>query len=67
MDIRELIIKAGGASAVGRKCGSISSQAVSQWQKIPAKHVLTVADASGIPCWNIRPDLYPPERFKKSA
>ncbi|CAG8998076.1 MAG: hypothetical protein CENE_00007 [Candidatus Celerinatantimonas neptuna] len=34
-----------------------------QLKRVPGKWVLKVEQASGVPCWELRPDLYPPERF----
>jgi hypothetical protein len=39
---------------------------VDSWRrrgKIPKERVLDVERVTGKPCWVIRPDLYPPERF----
>ncbi|CAG9001728.1 MAG: hypothetical protein CENE_03754 [Candidatus Celerinatantimonas neptuna] len=35
-----------------------------QLGRVPGKWVLMGEQVSGIPCWELRPDLYPPERFK---
>jgi len=54
----QVIRRIGGAKAVGRLLG-ITSQAVSQWQDIPAIHVIRLSRASGIEPHRIRPDYYP--------
>lgn len=38
---------------------NITSQAVSQWSRVPAERVLDVERATGIPRHDLRPDLYP--------
>lgn len=39
----------------------ISSQAISQWKRVPAERVLDVERITGIPRQELRPDLYPGE------
>lgn len=55
----DIVKKAGGPVALAHKL-QITSQAISQWDQVPGKHVLAVSDASGIPPHEIRPDLYRP-------
>jgi DNA-binding transcriptional regulator YdaS (Cro superfamily) len=50
--------QAGGSVGLGRSLG-ISSQAVSQWKRVPAERVLDVERASGVSRQELRPDLYP--------
>lgn len=38
----------------------ISSQAVSQWRRIPVSRVLDVERVTGVPREQLRPDVYPP-------
>lgn len=57
MDIKTIIEKAGGLSAVARKCG-ISRQAVFQWKVVPVAHVAQVAKITGLSRRMIRPDVY---------
>jgi hypothetical protein len=54
-------LKFGGDSGLARALGDISSQAVSQWRRVPALRVLQVERASGISRHSLRPDLYPSE------
>lgn len=43
--------------------GKISSQAVSQWKRVPPERVLDVERITGVPRHELRPDIYPaPER-----
>lgn len=51
---------AGGTVALARNL-RITSQAVSQWKRVPAERVLDVERATGVPRCELRPDLYPPE------
>ena len=50
----------GGASALARALGDISSQAISQWKRVPAERVLDVERATGISRHDLRPDIYGP-------
>jgi DNA-binding transcriptional regulator YdaS (Cro superfamily) len=52
------IVKAAGGPATLSVKLNISSQAVSQWERVPAERVLAVSDASGFAPHQIRPDLY---------
>ncbi|WP_366125545.1 transcriptional regulator [Acetobacter cerevisiae] len=57
-DIKQIIQKAGGATALAKRLG-IKSPSVHSWQKVPPARVLAVAEITGIPAWEIRSDLYP--------
>ena len=48
---------AGGVRKLGRLLG-ISSQAISQWDCVPADRVVAVEQATGVPRERLRPDLY---------
>ena len=37
----------------------LSKQATQQWRRVPAERVLAVADITGWPVYELRPDLYP--------
>ena len=54
----------GGPAALGRLIG-VTSQAISQWKKVPAERVLAVEVASGVSRHELRPDLYPLETARK--
>lgn len=43
----------------------LSRQAVSRWERVPAKHVLRVEELTGVSRHVLRPDLYP--RTKEKA
>lgn len=57
MDTKDIIKKAGGPAALARKLGDITSQAISQWQRIPADRCLAVSEIVDIPPQELRPDL----------
>ena len=54
---KKAIRAAGGPAELGRKLG-ISWQAVSKWDKVPPLRVLAVERASGVPRYELRPDIY---------
>lgn len=49
---------AGGPSKLARAIGGVSSQAVSQWKKVPAERVLEVEKITGISRYDLRPDVF---------
>lgn len=51
----------GGPSALAKALGNVTSQAVSQWKRVPAERVLDVERATGVSRHDLRPDLYPRE------
>ena len=57
----DAIRKAGGPAAVGRAFG-ITSQAVTQWQRVPPERVLEVERLSGVSRHLLRPDVFGPEK-----
>jgi DNA-binding transcriptional regulator YdaS (Cro superfamily) len=60
----------GSQAEMARLCG-ISQPAVWKWvragKRLPPEHVLTVEAATGVPRWELRPDLYPPEEYARPA
>jgi DNA-binding transcriptional regulator YdaS (Cro superfamily) len=68
MDIKTLIKKAGGPAAVARVCG-ITSQAVSQWRRVPPQHCIAIerATSGAVTRSELRPDLWPEHEFGKGA
>jgi DNA-binding transcriptional regulator YdaS (Cro superfamily) len=50
----------GIAALIAREL-QITAQSVSDWKRVPAERVLAVEKATGIPRWELRPDLYPRE------
>jgi DNA-binding transcriptional regulator YdaS (Cro superfamily) len=49
-----------GPSRLAEHLGIVPS-AVTQWRRVPARHVPRVAALTGIPGCEIRPDMYPCE------
>lgn len=46
----------------------ITAQAVSLWKKVPVRRVMRVAELTGIPCHQLRPDYFPkPARQGRAA
>lgn len=59
---------AGGPVELARKMGGISSQAISQWKRVPAERVLEVERVTGVARHVLRPDIYPaPERAEPAG
>lgn len=56
---RAAVRGAGGVVVLAAKLG-ITKSAVSQWDKVPAEHVLAVEDASGVSRHVLRPDVFGP-------
>ena len=52
-------ISAGGGAVKLASGLRISSQAISQWRRVPAERVLDVERVTGISRHDLRPDLYP--------
>ena len=52
------IEKAGGTSEMAKRLG-ISSQAISQWTRVPVNRVLAVEALTQVPRYELRPDVYP--------
>ena len=64
--INKISEKVGGQANIAKHLG-VSNMTVSQWKTrgVPAERVLDLEKLSGVPCWEIRPDLYEKSRFKK--
>jgi len=54
----DAIEKAGGAAELAKILG-ISSQAISQWTRVPVNRVLAVEALTQVPRHELRPDVYP--------
>jgi len=51
-----------GVTAIADACG-VTTQAVSQWKRIPPRHVKAVSNLTGTPPHLLRPDIVPaPQR-----
>lgn len=57
-EIVETAIKTAGGTAVLAKKLRISSQAISQWRRIPVTRVLEIERITGISRLKLRPDIY---------
>ena len=69
MTAKDVIQAGGGPTAVARAL-DVRQSVVSNWairNRIPAERVLEIERITGVPCWEIRPDIFPPERFAKEA
>ena len=60
--VRLAIENAGGVTVLACALG-IKHPAIYSWTRIPAERVLEVEALTGIPCCELRPDIYPPDRF----
>lgn len=58
--LRKAIDDSGGVAKLASAL-KITSQAVSQWRRVPAERVLEVERISHVPRHDLRPDLYPKE------
>jgi DNA-binding transcriptional regulator YdaS (Cro superfamily) len=57
MEIRDIIDAAGGTTKTARICG-LKPSSVSEWTRVPDRHVQVVSRAAGIPPEDIRPDIF---------
>ncbi|MCW4579630.1 transcriptional regulator [Gluconacetobacter entanii] len=55
--VARAISAAGGVGSLAQRIG-ITTQAISQWKRIPHLRVHDVAEATGIPLEELRPDLF---------
>jgi DNA-binding transcriptional regulator YdaS (Cro superfamily) len=51
---------AGGLAFLARRLRDITQQDISQWLETPAERVIEIHRVTGVPCWELRPDLYTP-------
>ena len=65
--IDEAIAIAGGPEALTKMLGIKMMPAIYSWTKVPARRVLAIERATGIPRSRLRPDLYPPEEKPHSG
>lgn len=63
MKLRERLTATGNTYTSIAKAMKLSPQAVSLWEKegVPPKRVLTLSRLTGIPTYELRPDLFPKE------
>lgn len=55
--IKEIITKAGGPAKVAEQFGNLTSQAVSQWTRVPEDRLAKMAALTGYTPAQMRPDL----------
>lgn len=55
--VREAAAKIGGVIKLSEKLG-LSRAAASQWDRVPAEHVLTVERLTGVSRHVLRPDIF---------
>ncbi len=65
--VLERAIKSAGGPAALAKAVGVTSQAVSQWKQVPAKKVLQVEELTGIPRFELRPDVFGQGPRKRAA
>ena len=56
--IQKIFKKGGGYVKIANTLG-LTRQAVFQWRRVPAEHVLKIEQITGIPRHELRRDLYP--------
>lgn len=55
--LTEIMMRRGANRLISEACG-LSTAAVSQWKRVPKKHLKTVSELTGIPAQDLRPDLF---------
>lgn len=58
-DCRKQLVTAVGGGAKLARALNLTRQAIYQWRRVPAQHVISVERITGIPRFKLRPDLYP--------
>lgn len=66
-DCKKVIKEAGGPAKVARALGDLTSQAVSQWKRIPIERVAAFEALSGVSRHELRPDIFGPAPEKEKA
>jgi len=62
--LQEAARRAGGVRALARMLG-INHQSIIRWLRTPAVRVLEIERLTGVPRYQLRPDLYPPVDYRK--
>jgi DNA-binding transcriptional regulator YdaS (Cro superfamily) len=55
--LKEAVKRAGGIAKLAKHLG-IRHQAFYSWKEIPARHIVAIEQATGVPREQLRPDLY---------
>jgi len=61
--VQKALKKVGGLRPLARLLG-INPQNISRWKRCPAGYVLTLERLTGVPRYELRPDLYPPNEYR---
>ena len=56
-NLKKAIDGAGGTAALARAL-NITTQAISQWSRVPADRVIQVEELSGVSRYKLRPDVF---------
>lgn len=67
--LQKAIDKIGSQSKLSKVIGE-SQQNISHWLnkgRVPAEQVLPIERLTGVPRYELRPDIYPPEEYKKAS
>lgn len=62
--LSKAIAAAGSVAALALKIG-VTPQAVSAWDRVPAERAKDVEVATGVPRYELRPDLWDPPLFSQ--
>ena len=68
--IERAIFKAGGVTFLAKSIGEKNYQTIQNWVRsgsVPPNKVILIEKATGIPRYELSPDLYPPEEYKKAS
>lgn len=57
--LKKAIENAGGVAALARAL-NVTSQAISQWDRVPAERVIQVEVVTGVTRYDLRPDVFGP-------
>lgn len=56
----------GRVTELAKACG-ITHSAVLQWTRVPPEHAMIVERVTGIPCHELRPDVFPVAKKGRAA
>ena len=63
--LQQAVANAGGLRALARKL-DITHIAIMQWIQVPPQHAMKIEELTGVARSVLRPDIYPPDRERKS-
>jgi DNA-binding transcriptional regulator YdaS (Cro superfamily) len=64
--LRRAVHAAGSYGRLAKLLGIEHRQTVHQWKDVPAERVIQIEKATGVHRAKLRPDLYPPEKKRRS-